>query len=406
MRPVSPVVERKQKQKILLVHCRYLQSGGEDSVFDAEADLLRNHGHAVELYVRDNKEISDQAKIRVAMETFWSEKTIRDIQRIHERFRPDVIHVHNTFPVVSPSVYWIASRLGVPIVQTLHNYRLLCAQATLLRNGRVCEDCVGKLPLRGILRRCYHDSASQSAVLVGMLGLHRVLGTYRSKVTRYIALTDFSRTKFIEGGLPGERIVIKPNFVNLPCPPEAPRKGGLFVGRLSEEKGIGTLCDALQLRPDAVLDVIGSGPLEDRMNGQPGVRLGGWLHPEAIYQAMRRRAYLVLPSIWYENFPRTLVEAFACGLPVIASRLGALEELVADRRTGLLFDPGSSVDLAEKIAWAERNPRLMREMGAAARAEYEQKYTPLRNYEQLMGIYRDAITSMRDDSTVLSTTAA
>lgn len=393
-------------EKILLVHCRYLQAGGEDSVFDAEMDLLRNHGHSVEAYVRDNSEISQRASLRVGMDTFWSRKAARDIEHAVQRFSPDVIHVHNTFPLISPSVYWIASRLGLPVIQTLHNYRLLCAQATLLRNGRVCEDCVGKLPLPGIVRKCYHDSAAQSAVMVGMLGLHRVLGTYRHKVTRYIALSEFSRNKFVQGGLPGEKIVIKPNFVNLPPPSDTGRSGGLFVGRLSQEKGIATLCGALQMLPDIVVDVIGTGPDDERMKRLANMRLAGWQSQQEIYRAMRRRAYLILPSIWYENFPRTLVEAFACGLPVIASRLGALSELVADGRTGLLFDAGSSADLAAKIAWAERNPRVMREMGAAARAEYEQKYTSERNYEQLTNIYRNAIASMRGSPHVLPDTEA
>lgn len=377
--------------RILIAHCRYRQRGGEDAVVDAEADLLERNGHAVLRYARDNREIDDIDRVALAVQTFWSTRTVRDLERRVRAFRPHVIHVHNTFPLLSPSIYWAAARAGVPVVQTLHNFRLLCAQAMLLKDGAVCERCVGRLPWRGVVGRCYRDSAAQSAVLVGSLALHRALGTYRHKAARYVALTEFCRRKFIEGGLPAERIALKPNFVDVRYRPNDDRRGGLFVGRLAPEKGIGVLAEALSQRPWSTIDVVGNGPERSRLEGRRGVRLHGRQEPETIYRRMRRAAYLVMPSVWFENFPRTLVEAFASGLPVIASRLGALAELIDDGRTGLLFEPGSAPDLVRRLEWAEAHPRELRQMGVNARYEYERKYTPARNYRQLVGIYHEAI---------------
>jgi glycosyltransferase involved in cell wall biosynthesis len=382
--------------RILIAHCRYRQRGGEDAVADAEADLLERNGHAVLRYTRDNREIDGIDRVALAVQTLWSTRTVRDLERRVRAFRPHVIHVHNTFPLLSPSIYWAAARAGVPVVQTLHNFRLLCAQAMLLKDGAVCERCIGRLPWRGVVGRCYRDSATQSAVLVGGLALHRALGTYRHKAVRYIALSEFCRRKFIEGGLPPERIVVKPNFVDVRCRPNDDRRGGLFVGRLAPEKGVGVLAEALSQRPWSAIDVIGTGPERSRLEGRRSVRLLDWQEPEVIYRAMRRAAYLVMPSIWFENFPRTLVEAFACGLPVIASRLGALAELIDDGRTGLLFEPGSAPDLARRLEWAETHLRELRLMGVNARYEYERKYTPAINYRQLVDIYREALGGRKE----------
>lgn len=379
-----------------MVHNRYRHAGGEDAVVRDETELLRRNGIAVEQYERHNDDIGDidgaGGRLRLAAGTVWSRRTVADIAGLAARFRPDVIHAHNTFPLISPSLYFAAARQRVPVVQTLHNFRLFCPQAMFMRNGAVCEDCLGTLPWRGVLRRCYRDSAAQSAVLTGMLGVHRALGTWRRRVARYIALNAFCRDKFIAAGLPAERIAVKPNFVDLPPPRgDAARAGGLFVGRLSAEKGIAMLVVAAAASKDATaIAVVGAGPQQALLEGAPGVRLLGWQAPELVYARMRRSAWLVMPSVWYENFPRTLVEAFACGLPAIASRLGAMAELIREGETGLLFRPGDAADLARALAWAGDNPTAMRRMGEAARREYEEKYTPAANFASLMAIYRAA----------------
>ena len=377
--------------RILLVHNAYQQRGGEDSVVDDEIQLLRDHGHEVELYRRDNHDIESMRKLAAARDTLWSARTEHEVEAVLGRFRADVIHVHNTFPLISPSLYWAAAKRHVPVVQTLHNFRLLCPQAMLLRKGKVCEDCVGKIPWRGVARRCYRESLPQSAVLAAMLVLHRGLGTYASKVTRFIALNDFCREVFVRGGLPANRLCVKPNFVADPGSSSATRAGFLYVGRLSAEKGIATLADALAAASSQQCEVIGTGLVEMAIGKLPNVGMAGWQEGAYITERMKNSLALVMPSLWYENFPRTLVEAFACGLPVIASRLGAMAALIRDGETGLLFNPGDAEDLAVKLAWAQTHPDAMRGMGDAARWEYESKYTPQRNLEMLLAIYRDAI---------------
>ncbi|HZF25650.1 MAG TPA: glycosyltransferase family 4 protein [Steroidobacteraceae bacterium] len=379
--------------RVLLAHCRYRERGGEDEVVESEAELLRSRGHPVELLLKDNRTIGSLKDAATA--ALWSHHAARETRALIAAFRPDVLHVHNTFPLLSPSIYWAAHREGVAVVQTLHNFRLFCAQAMFLRDGQVCEDCIGHLPWRGVLRRCYRDSFSQSAVLVGSLGLHRSLGSYRDKVTRYIALNEFCRRKFIAGGLPADKVVVKPNFANVDsCPPQS-RAGGLFVGRLAPEKGVGTLRDALQDGSAAPFEIIGTGPEEGALRGLPRVRVLGRLAQHEVHARMRHATFLVLPSLWYENFPRVLIEAFACGLPVIASRIGALAELIEPGRTGLLFEPGSALELRQVIAWANANPARMEQMGLNARERYEAGYTPEINHRRLVSIYEDAIREIR-----------
>ncbi|TFW33776.1 glycosyltransferase [Massilia horti] len=378
--------------KILFVHNAYQHFGGEDAVVNAEMDLLRAHGHAVDLYLRNNDELKQLSSAVAATTVIWSRQAARHIRSLCDSFRPDLIHVHNTFALISPSVYWVAAQKNIPVVQTLHNYRLLCPQGTFLRKGSICQDCLGKAPWRAVGRKCYRQSAPQSAVMAGMLGAHRAAGTYRDRVTRYIALTAFARDRFIQGGLPAEKLRVKPNFVDVPVQPawEA-RRGGLFVGRLSEEKGTGTLAGAARLLANADIDVIGSGPDEAAVRAQFGPRCHGFLPREAILARMRAASFLIVPSICHEQLPTTLIEAFSCGLPVIASRLGALADLVEDGVTGLLFEPGDAAGLASKIAWAQTHGAELERMGRAARARYEATYTPSINYNMLVRIYEDAM---------------
>lgn len=385
--------------KILIAHNAYQQRGGEDAVVDAEAALLRRYGHEVEMYRQHNDALNRMPRATAAVTAIWSRRSSIDVDALCRGFAPDLIHVHNTFPLISPSLYWAAARRRVPVVQTLHNFRLLCPQAIFLRDGKVCEDCIGKLPWRAVMRKCYRESAAQSAVITGMLATHRALGTYRERITRYIALNRFAREKYIEGGLPAERFRIKPNFVassQAPCWDS--RRGGLYVGRLSTEKGLDVLAAAARAAPGVAVDAIGSGPLEDLARQSFGSRYLGFLPLHEIMERMARAQFLVLPSICYENSPRAIVEAYACGLPVIASRLGALADMVQDGITGLLFNPGDAADLAAKMEWAASHPQQMARMGRAARAEYEMHYTPERNYEMLIDIYEDAISTAHRES--------
>src|SRR6478672_1082941 len=314
--------------KILIAHNAYQHRGGEDMVVDAEIDLLRSRGHAVELYHLHNDAIDKMPRIKAAATAVWSRDTGRDIAALCERFAPDVIHVHNTFPLISPSLYWAAAKRRVPVVQTLHNFRLLCPQAIFLRDGKICEDCLGKTPWPAVAHKCYRGSAAQSAVLTGMLVAHRALGSYRDKVTRYIALNTFARDKYIAGGLPAELFRIKPNFVaSATVPSWNNRQGGMYVGRLSSEKGVEVLAGAAKLSTGLNIDIIGGGPLDALAKEAFGERCLGFRPLDDIMARMAAARYLVLPSVCYENSPRTIVEAYASGLPVIASRLGALIDI-------------------------------------------------------------------------------
>ena len=382
--------------RVLVVHNRYQHQGGEDSVVTSEVDLLRARKHAVLQYERHNSEVESLGKVSLAAQTIWSRRTAREVTDLFRDFRPDVVHVHNTFPLVSPAIYWLACRWRIPVVQTIHNFRLLCLQAMFLRSGLVCEDCLGKSLARGVIRRCYRGSLSASAVAGLALQMHRLAGTFNKKITRYIALNAFCRDKLIEGGLPAGRIAVKPNFIEpLPQGPEERKGNPLFVGRLAEEKGIDLLANvARRFGSGAAIDVVGTGPLESRLTGRPGLRLLGAQAPDRVFELMRNAPCLIMPSIWYENMPRTLVEAYACGTPVIASRLGALTGLVLDGASGLLFRAGDEADLAQKLNWALANPEAMRSMGRSARKIYQEEYTPDSNYEMLTNIYNDAMADV------------
>jgi glycosyltransferase involved in cell wall biosynthesis len=385
--------------RILIVHAAYQQRGGEDAVVESEAELLVARGNEVHQFTRHNDEIPSMRRADLAVQAIWSRQSAQTLVSLVKTFRPNVVHAHNTWPLISPSIYWAAEKAGVAMVQTLHNFRVLCPQGMFLREGHACEDCLGHLPWRGAAHGCYRGSKAQSTVLVGMLTLHRALGTYRNKITRYIALNEFCRRKFIEGGLPAERIVVKPNFVDFGVPAEHARNGFLFVGRLSPEKGVAVLAQATAIA-GAPVRVAGTGPEAALLRGLAAAQMLGALSSDDVHTEMQRAMALVLPSIWYENFPRTLVEAFASGLPVIASRIGALAELMDDGVTGLLFEPGNAADLACKMQWAQANPQRMAQMGLRARAQYEAEFTAVRNCQQLMAIYQGAIDEMARARTV------
>jgi glycosyltransferase involved in cell wall biosynthesis len=379
---------------ILFAHNMYQQAGGEDTVVTSEMALLRSRGHRVELYQRHNDELHTLPPAAAARTTLWSAQTIHELDVLCREFQPALIHVHNTFPLISPSIYWLASRRGIPIIQTLHNFRLLCPQGTFLRNGVVCEDCIGKQPWRAVVHKCYRNSRAQSLVLAGMLTAHRMAGTWRNRVTRYIALTEFSRDRFVASGLSEEQVCVKPNFVDTSVPPGwRTRHGGMYVGRLSEEKGVGTLLAAIARGGTASPIVIGAGPLGPQMKQQLGDSYLGFLSRDEIMQKMHAASFLLVPSLCLEQLPTTILEAFACGLPVIASRLGALPGIVEDRVTGLLFKAGDAADLAEKMAWAASHGAEMAQMGRAAHAQYLRKYSPSINYQIMQDIYQDAIAA-------------
>jgi len=366
--------------------------------------MLENAGHQVLVYRRSNWEADEYQGLQrfsLAKRTLWASDTRRDFRRLLRDEKPDVVHVHNTFLMISPSLYSACYEARIPVVQTLHNYRLLCPGATLFRDGRVCEECIESSLLRSVQHACYHNSHLTTGVLALMVAIHRLRGTWEREISCYVALTEFSRAKFIEGGLPSERIVVKPNFVD-PDPDARTGDGdyALFVGRLSPEKRVSTVLAAWKrLGSHIPIRVIGGGPDRQQLEQQArldhlsNVKFEGQLPREQTLVAINNARFLVFSSEWYENFPVTIAEAFACRTPVITSAMGAMQEIVAHGRTGLHFAPGDPADLAEKVEWAWAHPDEIRAMGQAARREYEEKYTAEKNYPMLMSIYQKAIES-------------
>jgi glycosyltransferase involved in cell wall biosynthesis len=380
--------------KVLLVHNYYQQSGGEDTEFAAEKALLCQREHEVVEFVRHNEEIHKTSRLRAATGTVWSRHSQHALQQLLRATHPDVVHFHNTFLRISPAAYYACREEGIPVVQTLQNYRLLCPGAAFLRDGRVCEDCMDKaIPWPGVLHGCWRDSRIQTGVVVAMLSFHRLLGTWHKLVDVYVALTEFARRKYIEGGLPAERIAIKPNFSYPdPGPRDSSGNYALFVGRISREKGFRTLVHAWRELEGVPLKVAGDGPLMEKAprGGSRGLEMLGWCSHDEVLALMKNARFLVFPSEWYEGFPLTIAESFACGVPVVASRMGAMAEIVEDGRTGLHFEPKNPEDLAAKVAWAWSHPNEMQRMGHQARIEYERKYTAEQNYAALMTIYDKA----------------
>lgn len=392
--------------KILIVHNSYQQPGGEDVARDAEVRLLRRAGHAVLEYSRSNAEISDGSvlvQLSLASETAWSRHTYRALRGLLRKEKPNVAHFHNVFPLISPSAYYACADAGVSVVQTLHNYRLLCPAATFFRDGRSCQQCLGRnFGWPGILHACYRNSRPASAVTAAMFAAHRAMNTWNKKVAFYIALSEFARNKFVVGGLPAGKILVKPNFVEHD-PASKPPAGhyALFLGRLSEEKGIRVLLSAWRQFPAKIpLRIAGDGPLRQEIlkqlpqNGsRPPVEWLGPVPRSQVPELMRHARFLIVPSICYENFPLVIAEAFACGLPVLASRLGACAEIVENSVTGLHFSPGNVADLAEKVAWAWTHPRELADMGGRARSEYEAKYNAAAALRHLEAIYERALSA-------------
>lgn len=391
--------------KLMLVHNYYQQSGGEDQVFRNEANLLRSAGHEVFEYIRRNDEIRSYGardKLTLSVRTVWAWDSARDLRKIIKRHKPQAVHFHNTFPLISPAAYYACDDAGVPVVQTLHNYRFGCPAATFLREGRPCEECVRHNLTRSVWHACYRDSRLATAVLATMLGFHRLRRTWTTQVQAFICLSEFQRRKLVAAGLPAERAFVKPNFIS-PDPGmrhEAQLGAAVFVGRLSREKGLLTLVRSWEmLSCDKELRIIGDGDLRRDLDLRKDerrlahVRLEGHLHISEVFAAIKSARFLVLPSECYEGLPMTIIQSFACGVPVIASRLGTMAEIVESGRTGLHFTAGDPQDLAAKVEWAWAHPREMQEMGRNARSEYETKYTAERNYEQLLKIYDRVLAS-------------
>lgn len=387
--------------KILVLHNTYQQRGGEDAVVEAESGLLQSAGHNVTVEQVSNHDIVGLVgKARTFAGTAYNHARKEWMINLLKRSGADVVHVHNFFPLLSPAVHDAARESGVAVVQTLHNFRTLCASALLLRNGDICEKCLHGSKLWGVVHKCYKGSLPGSMAVVRMQQRALKHQTWTQSVNRLIALTDFARSKFIQGGLPADKLVVKPNFIADRGAPAVTRNGVLFVGRISPEKGVDLLLDAWRNLPDVPLTVIGDGPDRARLQAvaPQNVQFLGSQPSDQVRRAMASASCLIMPSVWYEGFPMTLVEAFSVGTPIIASRLGSLGELIAEGITGLTFDPGSASDLVRAVRQALVDPKKLSSMGTAARETYVQHYTPENNLVRLEAIYDLALADARQRS--------
>lgn len=385
-------------RRVLQVHTRYRQAGGEDEAVEAERALLEEAGLDLRQLIFDNAELRESRSLigdlRLAGSTVWSRSSADRVARAIREHRPDVVHVHNTFAAASPSVFRAATALGVPVIQTLHNYRAVCPAATLFRDGHPCTDCVeAPVPVPALVHACVRGSRLQSAVVAATLAAHRALGTYSQHVSLYVALTEFQRGLVVHA-LPKDRVVVLSNFLE-PDPGEGAkdRSGVLFVGRLSEEKGIAALVTAAELAPD-IISIAGDGPLGttvDRAAALGWLRNLGKLGRPDVLEAMKRSVALVVPSLWYEGFPMVVIEAFATGTPVIASRIGSLAEVVEHGATGLMVDPGDGPGLARQVRWAIDHPAEMAAMGSSARQRWQDLYRGPGHLSGLLVAYRAAM---------------
>ncbi len=390
--------------RVAVLHNHYRTSApsGEDVVVDNECRMLTAYGVDVQRLERFNDDIDADkptAKVRLAVNTVWSAASHRATEQFLREVRPDVVHVHNTFPQLSPSIYSACKSQGLPVVQTLHNFRFFCPGGLFLRDNKPCEACIDKNLWQSIKYRCYRNSVTATATLATMLAVHRRLGTYAHAVDRYITLTQFAQRKAIAGGLPAQKVIVKPNFLSGEVPEMGRGAGGyaLFVGRLLEGKGAQTLVDAWRYLPEVPLKIIGDGALRGslhgtvRQNGSRKVEFTGSMPRDRVLELMQDAAAVIVPSDCYEGFPLVVAEAFACGAPVIASRLGSLDELVEEGVTGLKFTPGDARDLARAVKALQADSAHYSSIRTNARKYFEDHLTEAQNYHRLMAIYEDVV---------------
>lgn len=385
--------------KILVVHNKYKEKGGEDNSFAIECAMLRSHGHRVETLVYENTEINSVSSVfKLSFQLFYNRKSAEDIQRKIDEFDPDIIHVHNFFYVVSPSVFFVARKNRIPVLFTVRNYRLICSGSLLLRDNKVCELCIKqKFPVHGVLHKCHRDSYVQTAHLTLVTGFHKLINTWGTKINKVIVLTDFAKRKLLSSGLhlKEEQIAVKPNFSDdLGYSHFNEREDFfLFVGRLSKEKGIDILLKALSIRKFN-LKVIGTGPLLEEVKKyaqkHPNLEYLGFQENGFIIDLLKRSKALLFPSTWYEGMPRTILEAFSTGTPVISTDLDNINEIVTDNYNGVHFRNGDAQALADKISYFEQMPD-QRRLYENARRTFEEKYTYQTNYRQLMAIYNELL---------------
>ena len=395
--------------KVLLAHNFYGSTApsGENSVYLAEKELLKSHEHSVIEFTRYSDEIRNRGfvgKLQGGLATPWNPFTAKKIRQLLKTEKPDILHVHNTFPLLSPSIFHAVKELPTATVFTLHNYRIFCAAAIPMRNNLSCTECLERQSILPALKYgCYRGSRFATPPLAIMVWLHRGLETWSRLIDAFIVLTEFQKEKMVEAGLPAEVVHVKPHFYPgppLPLPWREREEKIVFVGRMGKEKGIHGLIEAWRLWGELApkLEMIGEGPewrrIRELVRGkklEDKITFLGQLPFSKGQELLAKAKLLVLPSLCFEGFPMVIREAFALGVPVAASRIGAIPFIINDETNGVLFKPGNTTDLLNVIRSLWGNAEKMTSMAEAARKEFETKYTSDKNYDMLMEIYRAAI---------------
>ena len=390
--------------RILFVHNKYKFRGGEDAVVQMEYELLTANGHAVDVLEFDNDEINDlYSKIKTGIAAIYNRRSARLLEKKIKNFNPDIVHVHNLFFTASPAVLYKAKKMGVPVIMTVHNYRLICANALLLRDNHVCELCVNKIfPLDGIRYKCYRGSAMESALVTSITSIHKILATWKNKIDQFLVVSEFMKNKLQHSSLqlPEHKITVVANCAaDISANLENRSEYFLFAGRLSSEKGIDILLDSFAKLSAIKLVIAGAGPLQDlvqeRIKNLPNITYVGLQTKAQVTSLMKECKALVFPSRWYEGMPITIIEALAAGTPVIASMLGAMPEMIQDGHNGFLFEAGNSVALSDRIRSFDALNEQAARLYYNARQTYLDKYHPGIHYATLVSIYEKNIATSR-----------
>jgi glycosyltransferase involved in cell wall biosynthesis len=386
--------------RILFIHNHYQHEGGEDVAVELEISLMKQMGHSVEVLFFSNDDIQDAiSKLKFGIRAFYNAHSLKVTSEKMKAFKPDVVHVHNLFFNASPSVLFAAKKHHIPVVLTIHNYRLVCANALLMRDGHVCELCLEKtFPLSGIKYKCYRNSAAESAFVTAVTGVHKLFNSWNNNITQYISLTHFAKNKLLHSSLkPHEdKISVVPNFVPDPEIGSWPRENYfLYVGRLSKEKGVDVLVEAFREMPGESLLIVGNGPekasLEEQYSSCRNICFAGKKTKPEVLSLMKKSAALIFPSVCYEGLPFTILEAFSTGTPVIASNLGAMAEMIQDGYNGFHFKVNDVQGLKDCLMKFIKLGEKQKLMNRQARSTYEKNYYPYAHYKAILSVYQKAI---------------
>jgi glycosyltransferase involved in cell wall biosynthesis len=382
--------------KILLVHNFYQQSGGEDTVVANEKTLLEKYGHQVVTFFKTNDEINTLSvfeKLKLANETAWSKKSYAEMMIVLKREKPDVCHVHNTFPLFSPSVFQACKDSKTPVLQTLHNYRHICTNGLFLRQEKVCEDCLGSSAYGAVLKKCYRDSAIQTLAVARLIEQNKSRNTWNTLVDQFFCFSAFAKEKFIAAGINEQLLTVKPNFIpefKFPASPSS-KDFYVYIGRLEENKGLKLLAE-IAPKLSLPVKIIGSGVLSNELKSVKNLELLGQMSHDQTLQYLFNAKSLLFPSLCYEGMPMTILEAFSTKTPVIASDLGAMKSMIDHRTNGLLFEPNSAQDLLGKVEMLDQNFDFQQQLASRAFSNFKEKYNEKAVYDLLLNTYQRVLS--------------